>query len=392
MSRRPRDRRPDERCFRFDLTFPKLGIDRINNSADTRSYEEYEHRKAILRKLANDGQDEVLRAFKNGDLAMALLVKADREGELTGAKLLATLRLREPLFLPEGEERDKRLKRMAPGTETSGRYAQSLDALKRKAGKWLKADATIADLACVDWSALHAAWGAGASDWNHLRRAVSRLLSVTLGHKWHPTRLEIVSKIPTAAEEERVSPITVEQFIELMNEVPDHARPVYMARVLTGFRGKEYEKLDKTHLRPSSTSVMPPHSKTKKGKKPVQIAESMWPWIEAGIPAPLGYNWQRKYFVRACLKLGFATKVPNLVKDPTGKKLFYQGPRLHDLRHLHGQLIVNAGLPEWMAQRSLRHSTAAMTRRYVEQDALTQAADAIASGLEGTGGSLKRKA
>jgi integrase len=390
MTRRPRDRRPDERCFRFDLSFPKLGIDRVNNSAETRSYDEYQHRKAILKKLAHDGQDEVLRAFQSGQLGMALLVKADREGDLEGPKLLAVLRMRQPLFPTTG--REAMLERMARG-RTGERYGQSLDALKRKGARWLKPDATIADLQRVDWVQLHNDWNAGPSDWNHLRRAVSRLLSVTLGHKWHPTRLEIIAKIPLGAEEERTSDLTVEQFIDVMNAVPDHARPAYMALVLTGFRYAEYAACKKEHLRPATTTVLPPHAKTKKGRKPVQIAETMWPWIEAGIPAPLGYSWLRKYLVRACLKLGLATKVPNLVKDPTGTKKYYQGPRIHDLRHLHGQLIVDSGLPEWMAQRSLRHATPAMTRRYVERSATGKAADAIAASLEGKGSSsLKRQA
>lgn len=379
--KRRRDRRPDERAFRFDRTFPKLGIDRITNSAGTRSVEEFDRRNAILTKLAEDAQTEVLRAFKAEQLSIEDLVAADREGKLTGTALLAKLALRRPLF-PQGDDRKALLARMASGAETRARYGISLVALEKKAGRWLSPTSTIADLERVDWTELAKVWGNSPSDWMHLRRMVSRLLAVTLGHKWHPTRLEVMTKFPTAAEDERESNLTVEQFQNIVNTVPEHSRAAYMALTLTGFRYKEYKRCGKEHLDPARCLVRSPHSKTKKGKKPVKVDERMWPWIEAGIPAPLAYNWLRKYFVRACLSLGYAQRVPNLQKDPTGKRLFYQGPRLHDLRHLHGQLITDAGLPEWMAQRSLRHTNAAMTRRYVTRGALDKAATAIADQLD----------
>lgn len=383
MTRR-RDRRPDERPFRFDRTFPGLGIERITNSSGTRSVEEFDRRNAILTKLAEDGQDDVLRAFKREELAIEDLVKADRDGKLTGANLLAKITLRGKLF-PAGAERVTLLAKMATGADTAKRYGVSLGRLKAKGGAWLTAESPIADLERVDWTALQQTWGAGASDWMHLRRAVSRLLTVTLGHKWHPTRLAVMAAFPTAEEEERVADLSVEQFQSIIEAVPEHARPAYMALVLTGFRYKEYRRCGKEHLDPARCLVRSPHSKTKKGRKPVKVDERMWPWIEAGIPAPLAYSWLRRYLIRACLSLGLATKVPNQrgKLDKEGKpRLDYQGPRLHDLRHLHGQLITDAGLPEWMAQRSLRHASGAMTRRYVTRGGLDKAASAIADQLD----------
>jgi integrase len=40
---------------------------------------------------------------------------------------------------------------------------------------------------------------------------------------------------------------------------------------------------------------------------------------------------------------------------------------IHDLRHVHGQWAINAGVPESKVQSSLRHKSASMTRDYVMQ-------------------------
>jgi len=41
--------------------------------------------------------------------------------------------------------------------------------------------------------------------------------------------------------------------------------------------------------------------------------------------------------------------------------------RLHDLRHCFGQWLADAGVQEARIQTGLRHTTAAMTRRYTMQ-------------------------
>ena len=68
------------------------------------------------------------------------------------------------------------------------------------------------------------------------------------------------------------------------------------------------------------------------------------------VPAPVGYNWLRLYWKRALKAVGVE---PSL--------------RLHDLRHLTAQVLVNAGQPEANVQSTLRHATASLTRRYAMQ-------------------------
>ena len=46
----------------------------------------------------------------------------------------------------------------------------------------------IEDLKSIDWALLHRNWPAGSADWNRLRSAVSRFLTMTLGDKYHPFR------------------------------------------------------------------------------------------------------------------------------------------------------------------------------------------------------------
>jgi integrase len=101
--------------------------------------------------------------------------------------------------------------------------------------------------------------------------------------------------------------------------MPEHARAGAVVLVATGMRLGEYMRTTKDHLRPSTLGIDVPGTKTKASKAMIRVDERLWPWIEAGIPAPLKEGWLRRYWQRAYKKLGF--------KDL----------RLHDLRHCHGQ-------------------------------------------------------
>jgi integrase len=112
-------------------------------------------------------------------------------------------------------------------------------------------------------------------------------------------------------------------------------------------------------------------SKTPASKAVVCVDESLWPWIDAGVPSPLRYKWLRRYWVRACPEVGLAH-----YSDPDNSR-GYVGPRLHDLRHCLGQWAVAAGVSEAAVQVALRHSTAEMTRRYTKSKNKGEVARAI---------------
>ena len=62
----------------------------------------------------------------------------------------------------------------------------------------------------------------------------------------------------------------------------------------------------------------------------------------------------------------------------------YSGLRIHDLRHLYGQLASDAGAPTAKIQVALRHADPKMTRRYEMRRAKGEVAQLV--GRELTGG------
>jgi hypothetical protein len=64
----------------------------------------------------------------------------------------------------------------------------------------LKEDAKVRELSRVNWADLRQAWSNGPADWNHLRRAVSRFLTMILKDKYHPFRRTVMDSFPKASE------------------------------------------------------------------------------------------------------------------------------------------------------------------------------------------------
>jgi len=120
--------------------------------------------------------------------------------------------------------------------------------------------------------------------------------------------------------------------------------------VAVGLRVGEYLRLTADHLHPITRTVSVPGSKTASSAAVLRVDPDLWPWIVQAVPAPVGYNWLRTYWKRALEAVG---------ADGT--------LRLHDLRHLTAQLLVNAGQSEASVQTTMRHATASMTRRYAKQ-------------------------
>ncbi len=226
------------------------------------------------------------------------------------------------------------------------RYAASFATLKETGV--INANSTIEDLGDTNWSELRDRWPNGAADWNHLRRAVGKFLSVYLGVH-DKFRLRIMAEISKAHEAVRVPDLTPELFFKILHAIPERYRAAYVVLLATGLRVGEFLRLRKHHLKPNTCSIDVPGTKTAASADTIRVAEQLWPWVEAAVPSPLQYKWLRIHFKRACGKVGS----PDL--------------RLHDLRHATGQWLVNAGRPEASVQDTLRHSTADMTRRYTKQ-------------------------
>ncbi len=327
--------------FRLDRRFPGVGRVAVASGATTAT--EFHKRDALLTRLYDQGRLDLLRAIHAGTLNVTEVYAADRSGQidtLTGDRALLGANLWDAVkgWTPTS----------AAAKQTRRRYATSFATLERSGV--LKSGATVGDLAGVDWRALGATWKGGASDWNHLRRAVSRFLTLHLGDVHHPLRRAVVKAIPTRKEHSRVPDLPLSLFWAIVQATPEFVRAAYVTMAALGLRVGEYLKLTKDHLLPHTLSVRIPGTKTAESAAVVRVDERLWPWVVAGVPSPLGYKWLREYFKRA-LKLAEAPL----------------DLRLHDLRHCYAQWLVDAGASEARVQVGMRHATAAMTRRYAMQ-------------------------
>ena len=393
--------------FRFEIDWTaSLGF-RIDRSAETTSKREYDGLKALLYQLRANGQVDVLRAFAAGEIPIAVLKQSKKAGRLASDTLMADLAMLRRLWhntagCPQREHPsaphstaclgavDVILPRMGKG-ETNDRYAKSFRKLRRVAAAELPDAALVSDLARVDWDALQARWlgeGASGSDWNHLRRAISRFLSTLLGHPHHPTRLEIVARIPLAEEEERVPELTVAQFWTIVAAIPEHARPCFVVLAATMMRLGEYLRCTEAHLVPAKLAVKVPGTKSKRSRRTVEVGPQAWPFVVAGIPSPLQSRWIHIYWWRACVALGFGRYEP--VTDANGRpvmktvverlrvpgqrrmerrtvevpKTKYVGLRIHDLRHVGAQTATDEGATTPQVGDALGHSDPKTTIRY----------------------------
>lgn len=295
------------------------------------------------------------------------------------ARLLAELR-EAPLW----KTLTSRIPLLDSGKSTRRRYATSLESLRRRLAEYQRDgglqtrlegtdpaqplrdlageavtqlhhlatdDATLADLLRTTkwhWRSLHDHWPRSASDWNHVRRALSATLTGHFRSSSHKVRRALIDAIPLATEAARLPDLTVDGFWKIVERMPEHARAGVVTLVATGLRLSEYMALDRSHLRPNVFGIVLPKSKTPDGQASIYVAEEIWPWIEAGVPAPLRERWLGVYWRRAREEVGI------------------KGVTLHDLRHCLGQWATDAGVPEKSVQWALRHRDPNMTRRYTQ--------------------------
>jgi len=342
--------------LRLRRRLARFGIPMLDINARTTSPKVLAARERLVDQLVADSQLDVLRALAAGTLSIELVEAYAREHGVAGAGLASQVRLAAGLW----EALEATLPQMGTAATTRRRYEVSRDQLRSK----LPASLKVRDLRTVDWQALKARWGTSASDWMHVRRMLSRFLSVYLGGKWHQTRHEILALIPYAAEVERTSELTPTQFHALVEAArPDLQAPLWTL-VLTGMRMGEYLRTTSEHLVPSVCGVQIPGSKTKASRSMVRVDPTQWHWIEAGIPTPLQYKAFRLAFKAALEAAGLP-----------------RSTRLHDLRHAHGQWAIDGGAPEALVQVSLRHTQASTTRRYTKQKGRSDVAAALSKTL-----------
>ena len=170
--------------------------------------------------------------------------------------------------------------------------------------------------------------------------------------------------MPEATERERVPDLDVPMFWDIVRAAPEHVQAAYVCIVALGLRVGEYLRLRPEHLHPITKTVSVPGTKTDVSADVLTVDPALWPWVQRAVPVPVQYRWLRLHWKRALTAAG---------ADPT--------LRLHDLRHVTAQLLVNSGATEASVQTTMRHATAAMTRRYAKQKDHGENARALAAAL-----------
>lgn len=332
---------PRMKTHRLDREFPEVG--RIAKASGAVTRAEHKKRDELLTRLYDKGRLDLLRAIKAGTYSVSEVYAA----YLEDARLLdfgANAVLKQPLWTSV----EAWIPRSAPAPASRTRY-QIAFAFLRRTGV-LAENAPVSALQSVDWRGLHNEGRIGAVGWNRLRSAVSAFLSHHLGDVQHATRRAVMKNFPRDEEPERVSDLPLPLFRDILDHVPDALRPCYLTMAAGGLGPKEFCSIQESDKLPQSTSVRVHGSKNgRKGVALVAFAPEVWAWVVAAIPCPVPQTALASHWKRAAKKVGRSDV------------------RLYDLRHCFGQWLVNAGVPEYSVQTGLRHKTAGMTRRYVQQ-------------------------
>jgi integrase len=331
-------------------------VGRIAAASGTTSVREFRKRDAMLTWLAEHGRLDLLRAVRDRTVSVTEVYDAYRANNLdtlVGERAI----LAKPLW----DTVDAWADSQSSAKPTRTRYQNSFNALRRSGV--LATSASVADLARVDWKELAAEWPKSGSDFNHLRRAVSKFLTDMLGDVYHPFRRSVVRLIPKRPERKRVPDLTPAVFWEVTGHAPEWAQPIFVTLVATGMRIGEYLRCTDVHLLPHTHSIAVPGTKTAGSADVIEVDEAVWPWITRAIPCSLGdppdewrgvqrdsrYKLIRREWLKACTAEG--------VREA----------RLHDLRHSTAQWLTASGVSEARVQVMLRHASASMTRRYAMQ-------------------------
>ena len=345
----------------YELRRQFKGVGQIRLATGTRSKKQLEAYSALLTKLYQTGRIDLLRALKRREITLREVLDADRRDALTYEA--ASVILARPLW--PAVRAWVKVSAAAPASRS--RYQDSWDRLEAKGV--LHADAKIGDLESVNWLAVHRAWGASGADWNRLRAAVSRFLTMTLGNdKYHPFRRKVVAAMPKADEPKRHRPdIDRDLFWTIVANAPDYVQPAYVTMAVTGTGPGEYLSLEPHHLRHHTRSIEIPGTKAKDRDRVVELGPTAWEWVTRGVPSPLKYKWLRIHWKRACAAAG---------KDF----------RLYDLRHLYGHMLSDQGLADAKIGTLMGHSSPTTTRRYTTQSETEQGAAAVEDWLFGPEG------
>lgn len=343
--------------YRLDRDVAGVGRIRVKSG---RSLALHRRVDALVTKLAEQGRLEELRALKAKTVTSMMLVDADRRNST--ALTPDAQRLQAPLWATA-----TRLF-TGPGP-TLARYRRSMDGAET-AGI-LPSTATVVDLTGVAWRTVERGWPHSAADWNHLRRALSRFLTLHLGEH-HPFRVATLAEVPSRRETERLVELTPAAFQAIIAPAPMPLQHVFWTLAATGLRSMaEYAQLGKSSL--GSFAVRVRRSKNSESYRNIPVDPRLWPHVVAAVPPAF----KPDLITRKWRALADAAGRPDLV--------------LRDLRHCYGFWSLEAGVPINVVRDAMGHKNLSTTQRYVRQQASRNHAAALAGVLLPAATSTKKR-
>ena len=103
-------------------------------------------------------------------------------------------------------------------------------------------------------------------------------------------RRSVMRSIPKKREVERVPDLDVATFWLVVHSAPEYLRASLVALVALGLRVGEYLRMRETDLMPITRQVRIPGTKTESSAAVLRVADDLWPWIVAAVPAPRDYH------------------------------------------------------------------------------------------------------
>jgi integrase len=335
--------------LRVDRRVP--GVGRITASVGSGKPTDLASANAIITKLAERGQLDVLRALKAGRVTFGELRDADRRDKLSTTA--DQLTLRQPFLVAARRAIDA----MRCDAVTQDYYRAGLRLLESQG---IVTPATrVADLPAVDWRAIAKAWPLSDSSWEKMARAVSTTLTHLTAGKHSPLRAEVMGLIPRRAYIPRMPSLTPDQFHAAVAVLPEPYRPVLWSFLMTGLRKGELWRVRPEDLTPGNRSVHVRGTKTKGSRRVLELGPEAFRVLQAAVPIPFTDRAVLDAWHRACDAVG----APHTT--------------LHDLRHCFGQWSLDAGVPDADVQMFLGHTTPFMTRLYRQRAARRATAMAV---------------
>lgn len=346
-----------EGCFKIDLVFDGM---RISRSSGTKDMREFRRRISALKAVYAEGNMNLLRAFKDGQVTMEDILNVIAE-KRPGAGMDVIL-LRRNLW----EAVEETVSHMPVSDRTTASYALSFQRLRQMGH--LKDNAEVQSLVTLPWNRMLAEWQLSEASWNHLRRAVSRFLTVYLEDKFHPFRRQVMHKIPLRREQTRLVSANMADVLKVfwaLDQTRPDLSPVFRTLLITGMRIGEYLQLDESSLihdpkHPGikiTGRVGGPHGgksvKNKHSMRIIAVDPIWWPTVLEAVPCPerwrsLPYHYLRRVWRNAC-------DIANV-----------EDLRVHDLRHLSITWALAGGAELTQVQANAGHGNINQTAEYAK--------------------------